>query len=114
MKRGALRAMGVVVCTSVVLLLAGCGGSTTPDTEGQTLAQAQQALRDAGVPDSNITVNGPQGDPNQLIVCDHDPDSVAPTQPVTLEVDTACADNDYKKKKKKPKSSSSSSKSRSR
>ena len=108
MKRGVLRAVGVVVCTSVVLLLAGCGGSTTPDTEGQTLAQAQQALRDVGVPDRNITVNGPQGDPNQLIVCDHDPDSVAPTQPVTLEVDTACADDDKKKKKKKPKSSSSS------
>ena len=110
MKRGTLRAMSVVVCTSVVLLLAGCGGSTTPDTEGQTLAQAQQALRDAGVPDSNITVNGPQGDPNQLIVCDHDPDSVAPTQPVTLEVDTACADDaDKKKKRKKPGSSSNRS-----
>ncbi len=108
MKRGVVRAMGVAACTSAIFLLAGCGGATTPDTEGQTLAQAQQALRDAGVSDSNITVNGPQGDPNQLIVCDHDPDGVAPTQPVTLEVDTACADDDKKKKKKKPKSSSSS------
>ncbi len=104
MKRGALRAMGVVVCTSVVLLLAGCGGSTTPDTEGQTLAQAQQTLRDAGVSDGNITVAGESGDPNELVVCDHDPDGAAPSQPVTLQVAQNCQqedDSDKKRKKRK-------------
>ncbi len=87
-----------------VLLLAGCGGSTTPDTEGQTLAQARQTLRDAGVPENNISVTGETGDPNTLIVCDHDPDGVSPTKPVTLEVAKNCPDdNDSdKKRKKKP------------
>jgi beta-lactam-binding protein with PASTA domain len=85
-------------------VLAGCGSSATPDTEGQTLAQAQQTLRDAGVPANNITVTGENGDPNELIVCDHDPDGVAPSQPVTLEVGQNCQqedDSDRKRKKKK-------------
>jgi hypothetical protein len=100
-----LRTMGVAACIVFVLLLAGCGGSTTPDTEGQTLAQAQQTLRDAGVPESDITVTGESGDPNELIVCDHDPDGVAPNQPLTLEVAQNCPqdeddDNDRKRKKR--------------
>ncbi len=37
MKRGVLWVVGA----GFVLLLAGCGGSTTPNTEGQTLAQAR-------------------------------------------------------------------------
>lgn len=100
MKYGVLWA----VSACFVLLLAGCGGSTTPDTEGQTLAQARQTLRDAGVPENNISVTGETGDPNTLIVCDHDPDGVSPTKPVTLEVAKNCPeDNDSdKKRKKKP------------
>ena len=90
----------------LVLLLAGCGGSTTPDTEGQTLTQARQALRDAGVSQSNISVAGETGGgPNALLVCDHDPDGVAPTQPVTLEVATVCSGDDLDKKRKKKPSS---------
>ena len=109
MRRRVTRVSGIVAVAAFGFVMTGCGGSTTPDTEGQTLAQAQQDLRDAGVPERNITVNGPQGDPNQLLVCDHDPDGVAPTQPVTLEVNTACADDADKKKRKKPGSSSNRS-----
>ena len=104
MKSGVLRVVGVVAVASFVLVLVGCGGSRTPDTEGQTLAQAQQTLRDAGVPDGNITVTGESGDPNELVVCDHDPDGVAPSQPVTLQVAQNCQqedDSDSKLKKKK-------------
>jgi hypothetical protein len=97
MKRGAAGAF------TAVLLLVGCS-SGTPDTEGQTLFQAQQTLRDAGVPAENITVTGETGDPDTLIVCDHDPDGVAPSQPLTLDVATNCPqddDSDKKHKKKK-------------
>ena len=105
MKRGVMRAVGVAAVGAFVLfLLAGCGGSTTPDTEGQTLAQAQQTLRDAGVAESNISVTGESGDPNELTVCDHDPDGVDPSQPVTLQVAQGCPDedDDRKRKKKRP------------
>ena len=53
--------------------------------------------------ESDITVTGETGDPNNLIVCDHDPDGVAPTQPVTLEVAQSCQqeDDDRKRKKKR-------------
>ncbi len=102
MKRGAVWTVGAVF---VLFLLAGCGASNTPDTEGQTLAQAQQTLRDAGVPNENITVTGEQGDPNEVIVCDHAPDSASPSEPVTLEVAQDCPqeeeeDRDKKKKKR--------------
>ncbi len=95
----------VVGTVFVLFLLGGCQ-SSTPDTEGQTLAEAQQTLRDAGVSDNNITVTGESGDPNSLIVCDHDPDGVAPSQPLTLEVAQDCqqqeeGDDDKKKKKKR-------------
>lgn len=97
MKRGVCWVVG---SWFVLSLLAGCGGST-PDTEGQTLAQARQTLSDAGVPEGNITVTGATGDPNTLIVCDHDPDGVSPAEPVTLEVATDCPDDDRDKKRKK-------------
>jgi hypothetical protein len=48
-------------------------------------------------------VTGESGDPNDLIVCDHDPDGVAPSQPVTLEVAQDCQqedDSDRKRKKR--------------
>ena len=107
MKRGVLCMVGAAL---VLFLLAGCGSSTTPDTEGQTLTQARQSLRDAGVPERNITVTGQTGgDPDALIVCDHDPDNVAPTQPTTLDVATTCPDDPDKKKKKKSSSSSGKS-----
>jgi uncharacterized alpha/beta hydrolase family protein len=97
------RMVSVVVVVAVGFILIGCGGSSTPDTEGQTLAQAQQTLRDTGVPERNITVTGEDGDPNTLIVCDHDPDGVAPTEPLTLEVAQNCQqeDDDRKRKKKR-------------
>ena len=105
MKGGVVRwLVGIAVVAAFGFVLAGCGSSATPDTEGQTLAQAQQTLRDAGVPANNITVTGENGDPNELIVCDHDPDGVAPSQPVTLEVGQNCQqedDSDRKRKKKK-------------
>ena len=85
------------------LLLTGCGGPTTPDTEGQSLTQARRALADSGVPEGNITVVGERGDPDSLLVCDQDPDGVAPTEPVNLEVATACAEEDDSRKKKRPK-----------
>ncbi len=103
MKSGVLRVMGVVAVAACVLVLVGCGGSRTPDTEGQSLALAQQTLRDAGVPDGNITVTGESGDPKELVVCDHDPDGVAPSQPVTLQVAQNCQqedDSDRKRKKR--------------
>jgi len=78
----------------VLFLPAGCVGSSTPDTEDQTLAQARQTLRDAGVPEENISVTDERGDPNSLIVCDQGPDGVAPTRPVTLDVATECPDDD--------------------
>jgi beta-lactam-binding protein with PASTA domain len=95
------RVAGVMVVVAFGFILVGCGGSTTPDTEGQTLAQAQQTLRDAGVPAGNVTVTGESGDPNALIVCNHDPDSVAPTEPLTLEVAQSCQQEDDRKRKKK-------------
>jgi beta-lactam-binding protein with PASTA domain len=103
LRHGLFSAVSAVL---VLSLLAGCGQST-PDTEGQTLAQAQQTLRDAGVAESNITVTGESGDPNSLIVCDHDPDNVDPSEPLTLQVAQSCPDDDDGKKKKKKKSSSS-------
>ena len=103
MRCGVARVAGVVVVVAFGFVLVGCGGSSTPDTEGQTLAQAQQTLRDAGVPEGNITVTGEDGDPNALIVCDHDPDGVAPTEPLTLQVAQNCQqeDDDRKRKKKR-------------
>ncbi|HEX2098621.1 MAG TPA: hypothetical protein VHF46_06155, partial [Rubrobacteraceae bacterium] len=73
-------------------------------SEGWTLAQA---LHDAGVPE-NISVRGENGDPNSLIVCDHDPDGVAPTRPVTLEVATSCPEEDPDREKRKKRSSGGS------
>ncbi len=47
-------------------------------------------------------MTGEDGDPNTLIVCDHDPDGVAPTEPLTLEVAQNCQqENDDRKRKKK-------------
>lgn len=103
MRYGVARVAGVVVVVAFGFILFGCGGSTTPDTEGQTLAQAQQTLRDAGVPEGNITVTGEDGDPNALIVCDHDPDGVAPTEPLTLEVAQSCQQEDESDRKRKKK-----------
>lgn len=102
MKYGVVGAVTGTV--TVAFLLAECG-SGTPDTEGQTLTQAQQTLRDAGVPAENINVTGETGDPDVLIVCDHDPDGVAPTRPLTLEVATNCPqdDDDSSSKRKKKK-----------
>jgi hypothetical protein len=102
-RSGVVRVVGVAAVVVFVLVLVGCSGSGTPDTEGQTLAQAQQTLRGAGVPDDNITVTGESGDSSELIVCDHDPDGVAPSQPVTLEVAQDCQqedDSDRKRKKR--------------
>ncbi len=96
MRRGVILVSGIVL----TFLLIGCGQST-PDTEGQTLAQARQSLSEVGVPDNNISVTGESGDENSLIVCDHDPDNVDPSEPVTLEVAQDCPDDDSDKKKKK-------------
>ena len=95
-------AVSGAVCFAL-FLLAGCGGPTTPDTEGQSLTQARQVLADSGVPQENITVVGGQGDPDELYVCDQDPDGVAPTEPVNLEVATTCVEEDDSRKKKRPK-----------
>lgn len=95
-------AVSGAVCLAL-FLLAGCGGPTTPDTEGQNLTEARRALADSGVPEGNIRVVGERGDPDELVVCDQDPDGVAPTEPVNLEVATACAEEDDSRKKKRPK-----------
>lgn len=84
----------------VLFLLTGCGGSTTPDTERQTLSQSFQTLSEAGVPKGNISVTGETGDTDDLTVCDQDPDGVSPAEPVTLEVARDCPDDDKKRKKK--------------
>ena len=97
MKRGMLPTVGAVF---FVFLLAGCGASSSgeraPDTEGRTLAQAQQALSDAGVPEENVTVNskvtGGQSDQDSLTVCDQRPDGATVTQPLTLDVAENCSD----------------------
>ncbi len=103
------RSLALVVGTVFVLfLLAGCS-STTPNTEGQTLAQAQQDLSDAGVQEDDITVTGESGDPNSLYVCNQTPDGVDPSTPVTLEVAANCPagageeeeDDDDRKRKKR-------------
>ncbi len=94
MRRGVAEVVGAVACVAFVSLLAGCGAPTTPDTEGQTLLEAREALADAGVPEENITVTGASGDPGSLTVCDQDPDGVAPTEPVTLEVAASCPEED--------------------
>ncbi|QIN79696.1 hypothetical protein GBA65_15470 [Rubrobacter marinus] len=80
-------AVSGAVCFAL-FLLAGCGGPTTPDTEGQTLTRAVQALADSGVADEDITVVAAEGgaparrltdlgtelgDPDELYVCDQDP-----------------------------------------
>ena len=48
-------------------------------------------------------MTGEDGNPNALIVCDHEPDGVAPTEPLTLEVAQNCQqeDDDRKRKKKR-------------
>ena len=87
-----------------LFLLAGCGGPTTPDTEGQTLTRAREALTASGVPEGNMRVVGERGDPDELYVCDQDPDGVSPTEPVSIEVATVCAEeDDSRKKKRRPK-----------
>ncbi len=112
MKRGMLLTVGAVF---FVFLLAGCGASSSgdraPDTEGRTLAQAQQALSGAGMPEENVTVNssvtGGQSDPDSLTVCDQRPDGANVTKPVTLDVAESCPDaaeeeeddNDRKRKR---------------
>jgi hypothetical protein len=48
-------------------------------------------------------VTGEEGDPNALIVCDHDPDGVAPTESLTLEVAQSCQDEDEFDRKRKKK-----------
>ena len=95
-------AVSSAVCFAL-LLLAGCGGPTTPDTEGQSLTQARQVLADSGVPEGNITVVGQRGDPDDLVVCDQDPDGVAPTEPVNLEVATVWAEEDDSRQNNRPK-----------
>lgn len=60
------------------------------------------------MPEQNISVMGETGDPNNLIVCDQDPDGVAPMEPVTLKVATNCpeeAEEDDPDKKRKRRSS---------
>ena len=104
MRYGLARVAGVMVVVAFGFVLARCSSSTTPDTEGQTLAQAQQTLRDAGVPEGNITVTGEEGDPNALNVCYHNPDGVALTEPFTLDVAQRCHQDstpDRKRKKKR-------------
>ena len=103
MKRGVLWVVGGGF---VLFLLAGCGGSTTPDTEGQTLSQAFQTLREAGVPEGNVSVTGDTGDTDDLTVCGQEPDGADPAQPVTLEVATNCPDEDDDRDKKRKKRSS--------
>ena len=68
MRCGVARVAGVVMAVAFGFVLVGCGGSSTPDTEGQTLAQARQTLRDAGVSENNISVTGQTtgDDPNTL------------------------------------------------
>ncbi len=112
MRCSVARVAGVVVAVAFGFVLVGRGGSSTPNTEGQTLAQARQTLRDAGVSENDISVTGQTtgDDPNTLIVCDHDPDGVAPTQPVTLEVAANCqeeAEEDDSDKKRKKRSGGS-------
>lgn len=97
----------------LALSLSACGVATTPDTEGQTLAGAREALREAGMKEQNIRIVGEKGDPNELVVCDHDPDGVAVTKPATLDVATECPvdsdDEEVKASKKIAKSSSKKS-----
>jgi hypothetical protein len=105
-KHSVVRVVGIAAgAVFVLFLLAGCG-SSTPDTEGQTLTQARQTLRDAGVPEENITVTGETGNPDSLIVCNHSPAGAEPSEPVTLEVATNCPqaeeeDDDDRKRKKR-------------
>lgn len=111
-KRAALCLAGCYLALS----LSGCGTPTTPDTEGRTLTEARQALREAGVKEQNIRVVGEKGNPNRLFVCDHDPDGVAVTKPATLDVATECpgdSDEDAKASKKIAKGSSKKSASKS-
>ena len=95
MRRWAARAAGVLAGVVFALLLVGCGG---PDTEGQTLAEARQTLADAGVAEENITLTGAGGaadaDPNDLPVCDQEPDAASAGDDVTLEVATTCLEED--------------------
>ena len=102
MKLGIVRTMGVCMLgVTFAVLLAGCGG---PDTEDQTLSEARQTLEDAGVQEGNITVKGPEArsaDPDELYVCDQEPDSANPEDSVLLEVATTCPNEDDGKKKRR-------------
>lgn len=81
-------------------LSTGCGGPTKPDTEDRSLARSRQDLEDSGVPEGNITV---VGKPDELFVREQDPDGVALTEPVGLEVANTCArEDDSSHKKKRP------------
>ena len=106
-KRAALCLAGCYLALS----LSGCGTPTTPDTEGRTLTEARQALREAGMEEQDIRIVGEKGDPNRLFVCDHDPDGVAVTKPATLDVARECAvDSDGEDAKASKKSGKSASK----
>lgn len=89
MSRGVVWAAGAVAGILLVLLLSGCGGT---NTEGQTLQGARQTLDEAGVPEENVTVAGPEasGDPARLSVCAQTPSSPDSGDTVTLEVATTC------------------------
>lgn len=75
-----------VLLTAAVLtvgaVVAGCGGTMTSDTEGMTVASAQQTLGAEGVAASNIAVVG--DNTPEATVCDHDPDGVEVSSPTTL------------------------------
>lgn len=67
------------------------------------LAQACQTPHDTRELE-NTSATGERGDPNSLIVCDHDPDLAVSTR-VTLEVATRCPEEDPDREKRKKRSS---------
>lgn len=76
--------------------LSACGEPVTNDTEGMTLGQARASLNSDGVATTRITIRTTDGSQptNDMIVCDHDPDGVAVTEPTTLLVAVQCSGNE--------------------
>lgn len=86
------RLLCIAAAALSVTTFAACGKDNDPittDTEGFSVAEAQQLLVSEGVPSSNVSVRGDRDNP-QAIVCDHTPDSVSIYEPTTLYVAQDC------------------------
>ncbi len=94
MRNRRMMRMLVILAVLAVVGLGRLISGGTPDTAGQTLADARRDLTGAGVSAQNIEVVGEQedlqGNPGTLVVCEQRPVGVDSEKPVTLRVSPDC------------------------